>query len=401
MREFRYSALTAGGQTVSGVRKATSAEELAGELLQQGLVVLGTKPTLGSWASRYSPGRRKALKELREFTQHMATCLGAGITAVSAIGDYMETTEGLFHDVLSDIKGDVSSGTQLDEALARHPDIFSPIYLALVAAGQNSGALDDSFTELVAYLEWNDDLRSQTTQALIYPAMLLTGIIGLFLLMMFFVMPRFESMFAGANFELPTLTVKVMGLGAFMGQWWWAIFGGIAAVVISLQTYFATEAGALRRDGWLLRIPVIGAFQRKLALSRFAKTFAVITASGVDLLRLLDLMQGVVGNRVMARALATIRQRVATGESLSEAFSDAEIFPPLVQRLVAVGEKTGSLDTSLMKVSEHLDKEIPRDLKKAFTLFEGIVIAALGVLVCVAALSLLMPIMSIRADIGG
>ncbi len=401
MREYRYNALTASGQTVSGVRRALDPEELAGDLLQQGLVMLGSKPTLGSWGQMFSPGRRAARKELRDFTQHMATCLGAGITAVSAIGDYQETTEGVFHEILGDIKGDVSSGTQLDDALSRHPDLFGPVYLALIAAGQNSGSLDSSFEELVSYLEWSDDLRSQTTQALIYPAMLLTGIIGLFFLMMFFVMPRFASIFDSANFELPTLTVKVMALGAFMGQWWWAIFGGMAAIFVSLKTYFDTETGAYRRDSWLLQIPVVGLFQRKLALSRFAKTFALIFASGVDLLRLLDLMRGVVGNRVMAKELVVIRHRVSTGESLSEAFSDADIFPPLVQRLVAVGEKTGSLDTSLMKVSEHLDKEIPRDLKKAFTLFEGIVIAVLGVLVCVAALSLLMPIMSISSGVGG
>ena len=399
MREFRYSALTANGQTVSGVRRALDAEELAAELLQQGLVLLGSKRTLGAWAQKFSPARRAAQKEMRDFTQHMATCLGAGITAVQAITDFQETSEGLFHDVLNDIKGDVSSGTQLDDALSRHPDLFPPVYLALVAAGQNSGGLDAAFEELVRYLEWSEDLRAQTTQALIYPAMLLIGIIGLLLLMMLFVMPRFESIFEGANFELPTLTLRMMAAGNFMGRWWWAIFACVAGIGVASQSYFATERGALFRDDMMLRIPVVGGFQKKLALSRFAKTFALIFGSGVDLLRLLDLMGGVVGNLVIAREIATIRQRVATGESLTEAFQDADVFPVLVQRLVSVGEKTGSLDTSLMKVSEHLDKEIPRDLKKAFSIFEGIVIAVLGVMVCVAALSLLMPIMSIGANV--
>ena len=209
MREFRYSALTAAGQTVSGVRRAVDAEELASDLLQQGLVLLGTKRSLGAWTQAFSPAHRAAKKEMRVFTQHMATCLGAGITAVQAIADFQETTEGPFNEVLNDLKGDVSSGTQLDEALSRHPDFFPPVYLALVAAGQNSGGLDAAFEELVSYIEWSEDLRAQTTQALIYPAMLLTGIIGLLLLMMLFVMPRFESIFEGANFELPTLTVRM------------------------------------------------------------------------------------------------------------------------------------------------------------------------------------------------
>jgi type II secretory pathway component PulF len=400
MREYRYSALTAGGQTVTGVRRAGGAEELAHQLLQQGLVMLGSQATFGSWAQAFSPGHRKARKELREFTQHMATCLGAGITAITAISDFQESTSGLFEEILADIKGDVSSGTQLDEALARHSEIFSPVYLSLVAAGQKSGGLDEVFVELVRFLDWSDDLRAQTTQAMIYPAMLMTAIIGLFLLMMFFVMPRFEAVFSGANFELPPLTRHMMGLGDFLGQWWWALAFVGGSTAASLNAWFRTERGALWRDGLLLRLPVIGSFQSKLALSRFAKTFSLIYAAGVDLLRALDLMRGVVGNRVIARELQIVRQRVATGESLAEAFQDATVFPPLVQRLVAVGEKTGSLDTSLRKVSEHLDKEIPRDLKKAFSIFEGVVIVVLGALVCVAALSLLMPIMSIRADMG-
>lgn len=396
MREYRYSALTSTGQTVSGVRRAESSDLLSTELLQQGLVLLKSRPTLGSLGGIFSASKRAARRELRDFTQHMATCLGAGIPAMTALSDYQNDTTGPFAEVLTDIRGDVSSGTQLDESLARHPHIFSPLYLAMIAAGQNSGNLDESFSELVGYLEWNEDLRSQTSQALIYPGMLLSAIIGLFLLMMMFVIPRFESIFSTANFEMPTLTLRVMALGHFMGTWWWAIFTAIGATLLAARLYFQTDKGAYRRDQILINIPVLGVFQRKLALSRFSKTFSLIFASGVDLLRLLTLLEGVVDNRVMAAQLVTVRQRVSSGESLREAFRDADMFPPLVQRLIAVGEQTGSLDTSLRRASDYLDKEIPRDLKRTFTVFEGVIITLLGVLVCVAALSLLMPIMSIR-----
>ena len=143
---------------------------------------------------------------------------------------------------------------------------------------------------------------------------------------------------------------------------------------------------------------MVGSFVHKIALSRFAKTFALIFASGTDLLKVLELMQGVVSNRVMARELKLIRSRVASGESLTTSFGETRTFPLLIRRLISVGEMTGSLDLSLQKASDYLDREIPRDLKKAFTIFEAVVIAILGVLVCLAALSLLMPIMSIRAD---
>ncbi len=395
MREFRYSALTGSGQTISGIRQASNKDVLAADLLEQGLVLLKSKSTMGGI---FSGSRRINAKELRDVTQHMATCLGAGVTAVSALDDFQRQTPGVFGEILADIRNDINSGTQLDEAFSRHPEVFSSVYLALVASGQNSGALDEVFNELVSYLEWNENLRSQTSQALIYPTILVVGILGLFLLMMLFVIPRFQAIFDGIDMELPTITIKVMAMGDFMGHWWWLIFSVIAAATAGFKAMVRTEKGEFWRDKMLLKTPVVSSFLLKIALSRFSKTFSMIFGSGVSLLRALDLMQGVVGNRVMAMEIARIRSRVSAGETLTASVADADIFPPLVQRLVSVGEKTGSLDTSLRRASDYLDKEIPRDLKKAFTIFEAVIIAVLGVMVCVAALSLLMPIMSIRGD---
>jgi type II secretory pathway component PulF len=396
MREFRYSALTGSGTTVTGVRRAATAEQLANVLLEQGLVLLGSRPTFGHLGGAWSPIRRASGKHLRSFTQHMATCLSAGVPAVTALRDYEQQCDGPFAELMSDLRAAVNSGAQLDEALARHPHVFSPVYLALVSAGQNSGGLDGAFNELTQFLEWQEDLRSQTVQALIYPAMLLVGVVGLFLLMVLFVMPRFEGLFTDSGMELPKLTLAMLALGRFCGHWWWAILGGLAALGVSATVLLNTQRGTYLRDRVLLKLPVIGTFLSKLALSRFAKTFSVIFSSGVDLLRLLDLLRGVVGNRVMAEQLARIRAQVASGLSLTEAFATADTFPPLVQRMIAVGERTGSLDKVLLTVSRHIDKELPRDLKKAFTVFEGLVLVLLGAMVCVAALSLLMPIMSIR-----
>ena len=400
MREYRYSALSSAGHTVTGIRAAENSDQLAAALLEQGLVLLRSRPTLGSLGEIFSSAGRAGRRELREFTQHMATCLAAGIPAVSALADFQGQSQGDFGEVIADIRNDISSGSALDAGFARHPFVFDPVYLAMLAAGQNSGGLDRVFAELVAYLEWKENLRAQTVQALIYPAILVVGIIGLFLLMMLFVLPRFSGIFAQGDFELPVLTQRMLGLGHWMGHWWWLLLTGGVGGWLGLRLATSTERGAYWRDRLLLALPVVGGFVHKLALSRFAKTFALVFGSGVDLLRALDLVREVVGNRVLARDVAAVRRRVATGESLQGAFADTRAFPPLLQRLVAVGEKTGSLDSSLQHASEHLDREIPRDLKKAFTVFEALIIAILGVMVCVAALSLLMPIMQIRATMG-
>lgn len=399
MKEFRYSALSSQGHTVTGIRAADDAAALSTALLEQGLIMLRCRPTMGSLGQMFSSAGRAGRRELRDFTQHMATCLVAGVPAVTALSDYQQQAEGAFGDVIADIRNDVSSGTALDDSFARHPYVFGAVYLAMVSAGQKSGNLDDAFIELVAYLEWQENLRAQTTQALIYPAILVVGIIGLFLLLMLFVIPRFSDMFNQVDFELPAMTLHMMALGTFLGHWWWLLGLAGGGLWVGARLLFATERGRYGRDRTLLALPVLGAFVRKLALSRFAKTMALILASGLDLLRALDLMQGVVGNSVVSRQLGVIRSRVATGETLQQAFAEADVFPPLMQRLVSVGEKTGSLDTSLRQASEYLDREIPRDLKKAFTIFEAVIITILGVMVCVAALSLLMPIMQIKSSL--
>lgn len=399
MKEFRYSALSSQGHTVTGIRAADDAASLSSALLEQGLIMLRCRPTMGSLGQLFSSAGRAGKRELRDFTQHMATCLVAGVPAVTALSDYHEQAEGAFGDVIADIRNDVSSGTALDESFARHPYVFGAVYLAMVSAGQKSGNLDDAFNELVAYLEWQENLRAQTSQALIYPAILVVGIIGLFLLLMLFVIPRFSAMFSQVDFELPAVTMHMMALGDFLGHWWWLLGLTAGGLWVAARLLFATERGQYGRDRALLALPVLGSFVRKLALSRFAKTMALILSSGLDLLRALDLMQGVVGNTVVSRQLGIIRNRVATGETLQQAFAEAHVFPPLMQRLVSVGEKTGSLDTSLKQASEYLDREIPRDLKKAFTIFEAVIITILGVMVCVAALSLLMPIMQIKGSL--
>jgi len=218
----------------------------------------------------------------------------------------------------------------------------------MVASGSSTGRQDAAFDELVNYMEWNENLKAQTGQAMIYPAMLITGVIGLFLLLMLFVIPRFTAMFADADFELPALTRGVMATGHFLGYWWWLLLIGIGSAVVAAKLYVKTDRGAYHRDRILLATPVMGVFLRKLALSRFSKSFSLIFSSGVDLLSVLRLMGGVVGNRVMA-----------------------------VQ----------------------LDREIPRDLKKALSVFETLVIVVLAALVSVAALALLMPVMQVGSGI--
>lgn len=399
MREFRYSALASDGTIVNGSRLAADGDALARELLEQRLVLLKNRPILGLRNLNRGGRSRISNRELIEFTQHLATCLAAGIPLISALADFEEQSGKELREVVRDVRSSVNSGASLAEALSRHPRTFGPVYLAMSKVGGNTGNMDRVLIQLVDYLEWSDGLKSQLKQAMVYPAMLMMAIIGLFLLLMFFLIPRFSTTFAEVNFELPALTRNMMAIGDFMGHWWWLVLGAMAGAVASFKTILKSQHGRYQWDRLILKLPVVGNFAGKVALSRFARSFSLMFSSGLDLIRVLTLLEGIVGNAVMAGELKMIRLRVVTGESLTASFANAGTFPPMVLRLIAVGESTGTLDSSLLKAAEAFDREIPRELKKALSVFDAIIIAILGTLICLAALSLLLPIMEIQGAI--
>lgn len=400
MREFRYKALTSTGETVSGIRRAEDAGSLTTELFAQNLILLESSQTLGSLGKAFSFAGRAGKRELRAFTLHLATSLSAGIPVIPALRDFeTETKSGAFRDVISDIREEISSGNQVSEALAKHTEVFSEIYIAMIAAGQESGNLAEAFEELVDYLEWLDELQGKTKQAMVYPAILLLGVLALFMLMMLYVLPRFLGLFDGMDVELPTLTRRVMAVFDNFTVWWPMYTFSIFALITGWHLLYRTERGRYALDLFMLRLPVVGSFVHMLALSRFARHFSLLFASGTDLLRLLKLLQCVVGNAVLAKELVMIRERVTTGETLASSFAMSPWFTPLIQRLIGVGEKTGRLDQTLQKAADYLDKEIPRALKQAFTLLEAIIIAVLGGLIAISALSILLPIFELRSNL--
>ncbi|MBM4117537.1 type II secretion system F family protein [bacterium] len=395
MREFRYRALSAGGETVTGMRPAADVAALARDLTAQNLILLEGRPSL-----RLGGVSRVRRRDLLDFTLHMATSLGAGIPVIQALRDAEAGMAGQgFARIVKELREEISSGSQVAEAMSHHPDVFPELYLALVAAGESSGNLDGTLGELVRHLEWADDLSSKVKQALMYPALLATATLGLFLLMIIFVIPRFLEVFQELDYQLPTLTLRVLAVGSFFRHWWPFLLGGAFGLAWGWRLLYRSERGRYAIDHLLLRLPIVGGFQRNLALARFARNFAMLFASGIDILRVLALLQRVVGNSVLAAEVAAARQRIVTGDTLAHAFADSPHFPPLLKRLIGVGEQAGSLDKSLAKAAEYLDKELPRALKRLFTLLEAAIIVVLGALIAISALAMLLPIFQIQSQL--
>ncbi|MBN2071080.1 MAG: type II secretion system F family protein [Candidatus Krumholzibacteriota bacterium] len=397
MKEYQYKALNSSGAVVTGVHRASNRWLLTEELSAQNLILLNSRQTLQSFGKTFSIAGRINPRELRDFTLHMATCLAAGIPVSSALLD-LENDSGKGHlkNMIAGIRREINSGAQVDEALTKYPEVFSETYIAIVTAGQSTGDLAQAFSNLVDHLEWLDDLHGKSKQALVYPALMIAGIIGLFMLMLFYVLPRFMDMFKFQDSQLPAVTLFVMGAFDWFTVWWPAILAASAAMIVGYFTLRKSVKGRYLIDDFMLRLPVVGGFVHKLALARFSRYFSLLFAAGTSLLNVLELLIKVVGNNVLAVELKDIRDRVMTGETLTSSFSQAPHFPPMIQRLVAVGEKTGQLDNSLIHAADYLDKEIPRELKQAFTILNALIITVLGGLIAIAALSILLPVMQMR-----
>ncbi|MBN1164264.1 MAG: type II secretion system F family protein, partial [Candidatus Krumholzibacteriota bacterium] len=394
MKDYRYRALNQSGEVVTGIHRASAVKELADDLSAQDLILIGSRQTLGSFGHHFSLYGRVDRRELRDFTLHMATCLSAGIPVMAALIDFeLDSARGAFKNIAGDIRRDISSGAQVDEALAKYPEVFSETYIALIAAGQSCGDLGQAFSSLVEHLEWLQDLRGTAKQALVYPALMVAGITGLFMLMLFYVLPRFMEIFKYQESELPPVTLLVMNAFDWLMIWWPLLAGAAVAGAAGIFLLRRSREGRYLTDLFLLRLPVAGGFIHKLSLSRFSRYFSLLFRSGTSLLQVLELLEKVLGNSVLERELRVIRDRVTTGETLAASFAHSAYFPPLIQRLIGVGETTGQLDRALSKAADYLDKEIPRALQQAFTVLNVFIIALLGGLIAVAALSILLPIM--------
>jgi len=398
--EFRYKALNASGETIQGIRESSSVAALTQELSAQNLILLRGRPISNLFAGKRRRGQVVKARELRDFTLHMATCFGAGIPIIQSLMDIEEGMAGTkFQEVIADVRKEISAGSTLAKALAHQGEAFPQLYITLIEAGEQSGNLDRSFTELLAYLEWHGDLKGKIKQALIYPSILITGVVGLFLLMLLFVLPRFLGIFEELDYELPALTRNVMAVSDWLRFYWPFLLGGAIAASFGFKYARRHPGGRFQLDRIALRAPIGGGFVSKLALSRFARNFAMLFGAGIDILTVLAMLKDIVGNSVLGREIEAARSRVIAGQTLASAFEQADYFPSLLKRLIIVGENSGHLDRTLGKAADYLDKELPSALKKFFTIMDAVIIAVLGVLIAVAALSMLLPIFSIQGEL--
>lgn len=380
---------------------ADDEEQLALTLRQMDLYLVAAKPESAETPSSLF-GRRVKRRELINFTIHLATSIGAGIPILQTFQDIAEqSTNPRMRRTIELIAEDLRGGSSLSNALSRHPLIFSEVYVSMVKAGEVSGSLDKVLQRLIDFLEWQDALASEIKRASIYPASVLMAIIFLISLLLGFVFPRILPVIERLNAPLPFITRFVMAAADVVRFGWYWILLGIAGFFILLKLLKRSEGGRMLIDAIKLRIPVIGQLIEKICLSRFAHHLGVLLRTGVDITQSLSITERVVGNVVIAQAVREVREKIIHGGSLWRSLQETGAFPPLLVRMVFVGESSGTVDQTLEKVTEFYDREIPATVKKVFAILEPLIIVMLAGMVLMIALAIFIPLYDALGRVGG
>ncbi len=399
MPNFRYRARDAAGRSVDGLLTAEDERQLAAKLGEMNLVLVESRP-FRTEKERLVSGRVKR-RDLILFTNHLATSLEAGIPLVTAMQDYAsELDNPRLKQIVEDVVRQVLAGTTLTDALSKHPRVFTEMYVSVISTGEATGNLDRTLRDLVGFLEWQEELAGQIRQASIYPAFLIGMIVVVIVIMMVVTVPKFLPLLTSFNVELPAPTRILIGVSNFFQHYalHLALFFALLAVVYKFSN--RSPDGRLFWDRVKLGVPLFGKLQLKIVLSKFAHYFSMLFSSGIGILEAFIILQRVVGNEVVRRALVRANESIEKGGSIYDALSREAFFPPLVLRMIQVGESTGTLDSSLEKASQYYDREVPATIKKIFAAFEPMLIMVMGGAVLFMALAIFLPIYRLTSTIG-
>lgn len=402
MPEFAYEALTESGTVTRGAMPAANEAELEERLRRQGSYLIRAEPAAKAARPTGRPDARLDRRELLGLTEYLAASVQAGLPILATLDDLAERMQGrsarrIVHAVRSSM---AEEGKNLSEALAQHPKAFSRLYVVTVASGEVSGHLDYALGHLVEYLDWQQEIRSQLRQATLYPAIILLGMTVLVAVLVGFVFPRLFPVLTTFDVDLPWPTRVIMSTAAFLQAYWPALLAGAAVVVAAVLMTRRTDTGRLVQDRLVLRLPIFGRLLHDINMARFVTYLALFYRTGVELLQGLTLVEDMMENRAVARAVRKAREAVVRGEALASAFSTTGLFPTVVTRSIALGESTGSLDEALGRAKAYYDREVPASVRRMLTALQPLLVVLMGGVIVLIALSIFLPILAIYQSLG-
>jgi type IV pilus assembly protein PilC len=397
---FLYRVRDKAGQTVEGELEAENATLVAGKLRSMGYTPVSIeKRSNASLTSELKiPGLsgRMKLKDVAVFSRQFATMINSGLSLLRALAILAEQTENkALATIVGEIRMDVEKGSSLSAALGRHPKAFSRLYVAMVRSGEASGSLDSVLVRLAETIEKQVDLRRKVKSAMTYPVVVFILVILIATAMLMFIVPQFKTMYADLGGKLPSLTRYLIALSDAVRKFFPFMILAVGLAAFGFRRWIKTDAGRARWDAFKLHVPVFGLLVRKTALSRFSRTLAALTRSGVPILESLEIVSLTSGNTVVAIALEDVQRAVKGGDSLARPLENHEIFPPMVVQMMAVGEETGALDEMLDKIADFYDQEVTATVDALTSLIEPILICVMGAVVGGMIIALYLPMFNI------
>jgi type IV pilus assembly protein PilC len=397
MPTFSYKAFNENGNKVTGVIDALTIEEATSILVTRGLIPEKITPEDSSSADSLGVKIMSLLDQVKVndliiFTKQFRSMLSAGVPILRLLQVLEAQTESrVLKKAIAKIVIDIRQGSTLSEAMQKFPKIFSPLYCAMIRAGEMSGNVPTVLDRLIYIIEHEHKVKSDIKAALRYPFIVVIALGIAFVILLTVVVPKFVTLFSKSGLTLPLPTKIAVLLHAFLVNYWYLIIGFAVIIIFALATYFKTPQGKFVRDSFFLEIPIIGPVFKKAALSRFASIFAILQTSGVPVMQALSILSETIGNEAIARAFENLRERIEEGAGISAPLKSSNYFTPMVVDMIAIGEESGNLDEMLREISKHYDDEVEYAVKGMSDAIGPILIVGLAAVVGFFALAIFMP----------
>jgi len=411
MPSFKYSARDGNGRTVSGIVSAKSQADAIADLRRRNLIVLDVRQSASK--SKDAKGQRGGFgglikvrpgvnkEQLVLFTRQLSTMISAGVPLLESLEVLHEQADTpQFRCLLDSVIDGVRAGSDLSTALEKHDKLFPTIYVSMVRAGEVSGQLDDILVRLAEYLEASAKLKRDIKAAMTYPVISLVLVLGITGFLMIGIVPKFKEIFDSLDVELPGLTQAVLGVSLALKNHLGLVALGCVGVFGMFLVWKRSTRGKRTWDWIVLHVPVFGPLFQKVALSRFSRTFATLIKSGVPILGALEIVSETAGNQIISEVVDAAKDNVRQGHTLAEPLMESKVFPPMVTRMVQIGEKSGSLEQLLEKISDFYDDQVNAAVKTLTSMIEPIMIGIMGFLVGGIVLAVFLPIFELQKQLG-
>jgi len=396
--KYNYTAKDKDGYTLNGALEANSESEVAEALHKKELIVISVEQAKDKTAKARFKGKGKKVKldDLVIFTRQLATMIDSGIPLVHALVILSEQVENPdLKEVVVVVRQDIEAGMSFCDALGKHPKVFSELFINMVRAGESSGMLDDILERLATYLEKTAALARKIGSSLVYPAVVVTMAFIITAVLLLKVVPTFKGIFDTLGGKLPFPTQVLIFVSDLFRKYFLFVVFALVGIVFLFRKYIATEKGHYKFDQVKLKAPILGELFRKLSIAKFSRTFSTLVKSGVSVLSALDIVSKTSGNKVVEEAVLNCSKAVRDGESIAQPLLKSGVFPPMVCRMISVGEQTGQLEKMLTKIADFYDEQVDAATSALTSMIEPLVIAFLGIVVGGIVIALFLPIFQI------